>query len=107
MTAGIARQADVQEISRLVRFVLDRLNDDSKAVRRLAKAGVDRPGIASLRRRAIEIDVAREIVGVVQRMAVLRDLPAEQPVRDGALEVLQALAAPYLEDGTEPNRAGR
>ena len=39
----------------------------------------------------------RQIVGAVQQLLVLRDLPNEKAVRDVAASILRSLATPYAE----------
>jgi hypothetical protein len=98
----------------LVRFLLARLDDDEREIKKMQKAtngsvngptngaangarhgSVNGAPFPSLNRLSVDSAAKREIVGVLQRLLVLRDLPAERPVRDGALEVLRRLAMPY------------
>ena len=98
----------------LVRFLLARLDDDEREIKKMQKAtngsvngatngAVNGTGHAaangtsfpSLNRLSVDSAAKREIVGVLQRLLVLRDLPSERPVRDGAVEVLRRLAMPY------------
>jgi hypothetical protein len=97
--------------SDLVRFLLARLDDDEREIKKLQKAGVgasvsapangssngsaNRPSFPSVHRLSADSAAKREIVGVLQRLLVLRDLPSERPVREGAAEVLRRLAMPY------------
>ena len=80
----------------LVRFVLARVEDDEAALKRRARAHVDGGNEAeALDRLRAETVAKRRIVGTVQQLIVLRDQPCEKPVRDGAVQILRALAAPY------------
>ncbi len=92
----------------LVRFLLDRLDDDEEQLRRLCRAqarptaGNGRPEgppdqLRSPDRLRAEIVAKRHVIGDLQQLLVLRDLPAEKNVRDGATQALRALAAPYAE----------
>ena len=36
------------------------------------------------------------MVGILQRMLVLHDLPAERPQRDSAAQLLKLMAVPYV-----------
>lgn len=74
----------------LVRFLLTRIADDERQLRRLTGEG---PLSAS--RALAECSAKRDIIGIMQRMLVLRDLPLERQVRDGAGEVLRRMAAVY------------
>jgi hypothetical protein len=78
----------------LVRFVLARVEDDEAALKRRARAHADGEAETLDRLRA-ETVAKRRIVGTVQQLIVLRDQPCEKPVRDGAVQILRALAAPY------------
>ena len=81
--------------SDLVRFILARLDDDEREIKKLRKAGVNGSSFPSTHRLSADSAAKREIVGVLQRLLVLRDLPSERPVRDGATEVLRRMALPY------------
>lgn len=83
----------------LVRFILARLDDDDRDLKKLQKAANGSPNgtFPSLERLGVENAAKREIVGVLQRLLVLRDLPAERPVREGVTEVLRRMALPYEE----------
>jgi hypothetical protein len=90
------------ETSDLVRFLLDRLDDDDEALRRLSREEtrgttvVVRPeGLRSAERLRAEIIAKRHVIGDLQQLLVLRDLPSEKTVRDAATQALRALAAPY------------
>jgi hypothetical protein len=77
----------------LVRFLLARINDDEQELHRRVKAGVG--GYPSNERVLAECSAKRDVIGIMQRILILRDLPMERPVRDGAREVLRRLAAVY------------
>lgn len=79
----------------LVRFILARLDDDEREIKKLQKAGVNGSSFPSVNRLSADSAAKREIVGVLQRLLVLRDLPSERPVREGAAEVLRRMALPY------------
>lgn len=86
----------------LVRFLLDRLDEDDNEVRQLAR-GESRSGLVvgvglrSADRLRAEIIAKRHVIGDIQQLLVLRDLPSEKTVRDAATQALRALAAPYTE----------
>jgi len=97
--------------SDLVRFLLARLDEDEREIKKLQKSGATAPAngatkssgngstgtltYPSMHRLSADSAAKREIVGVLQRLLVLRDLPSERPVREGATEVLRRLAMPY------------
>lgn len=78
----------------LVRFLLDRFDEDDAALKRLARKPAEAEAVGMDRRRA-EALARRRIVGTMQQLLVLRDQPCEKPVRDAASQVLRCLAAPY------------
>jgi hypothetical protein len=84
---------DREAMDGLVRFLLDRISDDERRWRRRAKAGEDDAEQAE--RWLAECAAKREIIGIMQRMIILRDQPMERQVRDGAEEVLRRFAAVY------------
>lgn len=91
-------------VSDLVRFLLDRLDDDDDELRRLARdetrgSGRADPldGLRSAERLRAEIIAKRHVIGHLQQLLVLRDQPAEKAVRDAATQALRALAAPYAD----------
>ena len=77
----------------LVRFLLDRISDDERRWRRRAKANED--DAAEAMHWLADCAAKREIIGIMQRMIILRDQPMERQVRDAAEEVLRRLAALY------------
>ena len=79
----------------LVRFILARIDDDEREIKKIHRSGTDDLAFPSLDRFSAEVAAKREIIGVVQRLLVLRDLPSERPVRDSALEVLRRMALPW------------
>jgi hypothetical protein len=81
--------------SELVRFLLARLDEDEREIKKMQKAGLDGSSFPSVNRLSADSASKREIVGVLQRLLVLRDLPSERPVREGVTEVLRRLALPY------------
>ena len=86
--------------SELVRFLLARLDDDEREIKKLQKraagnGAANGSSFPSVGRLSADSAAKREIVGVLQRLLVLRDLPSERPVREGAAEALRRLAAPY------------
>jgi hypothetical protein len=97
--------------SDLVRFLLARLDEDEREIKKLQKAAIgtsvsasangrtngstNGSSFPSVHRLSADSAAKREIVGVLQRLLVLRDLPSERPVREGAAEVLRRLAMPY------------
>ncbi|HEY2271533.1 MAG TPA: DUF6221 family protein [Jatrophihabitantaceae bacterium] len=78
----------------LVRFLLARIADDERDLRRINGAGAG-DGVLSSARAMAECAAKRDVIGIMQRMLVLRDLPLERQVRDGATEVLRRMAAVY------------
>lgn len=88
----------------LVRFLLDRLDDDDSELRKLARsesrAGAESERVTGLRgadRLRAEIIAKRHVIGDLQQLVVLRDQPSEKAVRDAALQALRALSAPYAD----------
>jgi hypothetical protein len=83
----------------LVRFLLARVSDDEAELKRLTRGsgGVRVSGQCDPVRLRAETAAKRQIIGTVQHVLVLRDLPNEQPVREAALQVLRSLAGPYNE----------
>jgi hypothetical protein len=80
----------------LVRFLLARFDEDDEVLKRWSRDGsVPAESPVSLDRLRSEALARRRIVGSVQQLYVLRDQPCEKPVRDGAVHILRALAAPY------------
>jgi hypothetical protein len=86
----------------LVRFLLARVDEDDAQLRRMRRhqtrgtgqvAAED--GLGSLDRMRAECEAKRGVIGCAQQLLVLRDQPAEKPVRDAAVHVLYSLAAPY------------
>ena len=95
----------------IVRFILARLDEDERQIRKLVKSGVGPVSFPSLDRLSVDSAAKREIVGVLQRLLVLRDLPSERPVREGATEVLRRMALPYGDHASyraewRPKRSG-
>lgn len=86
----------------IVRFLLDRLDEDDDQVRHLARdesrgGNPAHQGVRSAERLRSEIIAKRHVIGDLQQLLVLRDLPSEKTVRDAATQALRALAAPYTE----------
>lgn len=85
----------------IVRFLLDRIDEDDDELRRLsrqdAKTDISTDGLRATDRLRAEIIAKRHVIGDLQQLLVLRDLPAEKTVRDAAIQALRALAAPYAE----------
>lgn len=80
----------------LVRFLLARFDEDDEQLKRWSRDGSMPDGsLMSMDRLRSEALARRRIVGSVQQLLVLRDQPCEKPVRDGAVQVLRSLAAPY------------
>jgi hypothetical protein len=82
----------VSTTNELVRFLLARFDEDDENLKRHAR---ESGGLLAVDRLRAEALSRRRIVGSVQQLIVLRDQPCEKPVRDGAVHVLKALAAPY------------
>ena len=86
----------------LVRFIVARLDDESSALTRESRNRARRPDpdhTASelLHHRRAENESKRVVLAQAQHLLVLRDQPAEQPVRVAAGEILQAMAAVYAD----------
>ncbi|HVU93202.1 MAG TPA: DUF6221 family protein [Jatrophihabitans sp.] len=80
----------------LVRFLLARFDEDDDLLKHWSRDGSLPAGSPiALDRLRSEALSRRRIVGSVQQLLVLRDQPCEKPVRDGAVHILRALAAPY------------
>jgi Family of unknown function (DUF6221) len=96
VSATLARPAR-QTTHDLVRFLLARFDEDDHRLKRLARSAADQldSEYGSIERLRAEALARRRIVGSVQQLLVLRDQPSEKPVRDGAAQILKALAAPY------------
>lgn len=81
----------------LVRFLLSRFDEDDAQLKRFARSDAGPSGPFSVERLRAEALARRRILGAMQQLLVLRDQPCEKPVRDGAVQVLRSLAAPYSE----------
>lgn len=86
----------------LIRFLLARVDEDDQDLarrhRRVAsRADHDAATMTALHREQAELLAKRRVIGHLQHLLVLRDLPAEKPVRDTVAVMLQAMAAPYRE----------
>ncbi len=89
----------------LVRFLLDRLDEDDDEIRHLARDETRgdatihprQHGLRAPERLRAEVIAKRHVIGDLQQLLVLRDLPSEKTVRDAATQALRALAAPYTE----------
>jgi hypothetical protein len=86
----------------LVRFLLARVDEDDAQLRRLRRdqsrgtgPADAADGLGSIDRLRAECGAKRDVIGCAQQLLVLRDQPAEKPVRDAAVHMLYALAAPY------------
>ncbi|MGI8678716.1 MAG: DUF6221 family protein [Jatrophihabitans sp.] len=97
MTLPVAVASD------LVRFLLDRIDEDEDELRHLTRDEVRGPdraaarplGLRSVDRLRAELIAKRHVIGDLQQLLVLRDQPSEKTVRDAAAQALRALAAPY------------
>lgn len=97
MTLPVAVASD------LVRFLLDRLDEDEDELRRLTREEVRGPervtirpgGLRSADRLRAEVIAKRHVIGDLQQLLILRDQPSEKAVRDASTQALRALAAPY------------
>ena len=82
----------------LVRFLLARVDEDEKSlrvlVRRTHRAG-DLAHEPAFTRAHSDLIAKRQVLGHIQHLLILRDLPGEKPVRDLAVDMLQSMAAPY------------
>jgi hypothetical protein len=86
----------------LVRFLLARVDEEDEELRRLHRKqsrgtppADDLDGLRSIDRLRAECDAKRGVIGCAQQLLVLRDQPAEKPVRDAAVHLLCVLAGPY------------
>jgi hypothetical protein len=77
----------------LVRFLLARISDEERELRR--RSTNETQQVWSAERALAECSAKRDVIGIMQRMLILRDLPLERQVRDGAGEVLRRLATVY------------
>jgi hypothetical protein len=84
----------------LVRFLVARVDDDEQALRKLARRirdsgpAADQSSVQQLRTNVL---AQRKILGYVQELLVLSDLPREKVVRDIATQILRSMAQPYSE----------
>jgi hypothetical protein len=82
----------------LVRFLLARIDDEEQALRKLVRrthqTGNTNRDVSFGRARS-EVIAKRQVLGQIQHLLVLRDLPSEKSVRDLATNVLQSMAEPY------------
>jgi len=98
----VSSAIDRRQTVDMVRFILDRINDDDVELKLLARAqarnnasiGPER-GVRAVSRQLADVEAKRQLLGSAQRLLVLRDLPNEKAVRDQAILMLRALAAPY------------
>jgi len=81
----------------LVRFLLARFDEDDAQLKRCARPGAAATTPFGIERLRSEALARRRVLGALQQLLVLRDQPSEKPVRDGAVQALRALAAPYSE----------
>jgi hypothetical protein len=82
----------------LVRFLLARVDDEEQALRRLVRRthqSGDTDRDPSFGRARSEVIAKRQVLGQVQHLLVLRDLPSERIVRDLAAGILRSMAEPY------------
>src|SRR5262249_46994672 len=89
----------------VVRFLVNHIDADETELKKLSRRrrgtaqtvepGADARGVCSIGRQLREIESKRRVLGGLQRLLVLRDQPMEKTVRDQALAMLLALAAPY------------
>ncbi len=85
----------------LVRFLLARLDDEDAQFRRRSRSLRDCneriEGTAVLDHERAESHARRQVIGIAQQLLILRDQPNEKAVRDAAVHILRALAAPYAD----------
>lgn len=97
MTATVSRT----DTSDLVRFVLARLDDEESDLRHRVRGLRGRDDVASdaavIEQLRSETLSRRQIIGAVQQLLVLRDLPNEKAVRDVAASILRSVATPYAD----------
>jgi len=79
----------------LVRFLLARFDEDDEQLKRCARPGATPSVPFPVERLRSEALARRRVLGALQQLLVLRDQPSEKPVRDGAVQALRSLAAPY------------
>ena len=97
----MSRATTVLESSQdVVRFLLNCVDEDEQALKRLARQRHDLdagPVVRSLDRLLAELAAKRRLIGCLQQLLVLRDQPAEKAVRDQASQMLRVLTLPYQE----------
>ena len=98
----------------LVRFLLARVDEDDDQLRRMrrhqtqAGPAEDEIAMRSVGRLRAECDAKRSVIGCAQQLLVLRDQPAEKPVRDAAVQrALRARCAYRAHAGFRDEWAGR
>lgn len=86
----------------LISFLLARIEEDEASVTRMtrranghANSADGGSGLMPLSRISVECRAKRKIIGSTQQLLLLRDLPAERPVREAAWQVLKSMALPY------------
>lgn len=86
----------------LVRFLLDRIDEDEHTLERLARhesrGEPQRPrveGIRSADQLRANLIAKRHVIGDLQHLVVLRDLPVEAPIRQHAISAMCAMASIY------------
>jgi hypothetical protein len=82
----------------LVRFLLARLDDETREAQRLLRGGEGDPDNAALvARRRADLSAKRTAIGELQRQIAFRDLPHQRPVRVQALQKLREMTKPYAD----------
>jgi hypothetical protein len=90
-----------RQMDGLVRFLLARISDEERELRRRSTGETQQ--VWTVERALAECSAKRDVIGIMQRMLILRDLPLERQVRDGAGEVLRRLAAVYEDHASYRN----
>ncbi|MBV9593376.1 MAG: hypothetical protein JO147_06240 [Actinobacteria bacterium] len=85
--------------SDLVRFLLDRFDEDDAALRQISRKSLDAVGTDKMSRLRAEAAARRQLVGAMQRVVVLRDRDADVGARDVAVQALCLLAVAYHDHG--------
>lgn len=93
---AVSTARTVQDI---VRFLLDRIEDQERLIKRAngAKDDAGSPPDQDARTAQLHAEVhsKRRIIGTAQQLLVLRDLPNEKVVREAAAQIIKELALPY------------
>lgn len=87
----------VNDVQDIVRFLLDRIDEQESVFRRGGRARGDAVEHPDLEQLQAETNSKRRIIGTAQQLLVLRDLPNEKVVREAAAQIIKELALPYAD----------